>query len=86
MTSEIKEKSVNEVGSNNADKNQVKSKRPCLQVTLVRSPIRQKPRHRLCIKGLGLRRLHQTVLVNDTPSVRGMVNKIGYMVKVEVVV
>lgn len=54
-----------------------------LKVKLVRSPIRQLPNHRLCVKGLGLRRMHQTVEVEDTPSVRGMINKINYLLKVE---
>ena len=54
-----------------------------LKVTLHRSPIRQKPNHRLCVKGLGLRKLGQTVEVEDTPANRGMINKIYYMVNVE---
>jgi ribosomal protein L30, bacterial/organelle len=52
-------------------------------VTLVRSPIRQNPKHKLCVQGLGLRRMHQTVEVEDTPSVRGMINKVNYLVRVE---
>lgn len=55
-----------------------------LKVTLVRSPIRQLPNHKLCVQGLGLKRMHQTVEVEDTPSVRGMINKVYYMVRVEV--
>jgi len=54
-----------------------------LKVTLVRSPIRQLPNHKLCVQGLGLKRMHQTVEVEDTPSVRGMINKVYYMVRVE---
>jgi large subunit ribosomal protein L30 len=52
-------------------------------VTLVRSPIGAQPRHRECVKGLGLKRMHHTVTLEDTPSVRGMANKISYMVRVE---
>lgn len=48
-------------------------------VKLVRSPIGALPKHKLCLKGLGLRRMHQTVEVEDTPAVRGMINKISYM-------
>jgi len=38
--------------------------------------------HKACVKGLGLRRMHQVVEVEDTPATRGMVNKVSYMVKV----
>ena len=54
-----------------------------IRVTLVRSPIGAQPRHRECVRGLGLKRMHQTVILEDTPSVRGMANKINYMVRVE---
>ena len=54
-----------------------------IKVTLVRSPIGYQPKHRECVRGLGLKRMHQTVTLEDTPSVRGMVNKIDYMVRVE---
>ena len=48
-------------------------------VKLVRSPIGALPKHKLCLQGLGLRRMHQSVEVEDTPAVRGMINKISYM-------
>ena len=54
-----------------------------VKVTLVRSPIGSLPKHQLCLQGLGLRRMHQTVEVEDTPAVRGMINKISYMLAVE---
>lgn len=54
-----------------------------LKVTLVRSPIGKLPNHKECVKGLGLRRIGHTVEVEDTPSVRGMINKVNYMVRVE---
>lgn len=38
--------------------------------------------HKACVKGLGLRRMHQSVEVEDTPCTRGMVNKVSYMVKI----
>lgn len=60
-----------------------KSADKTIKVTLVRSPIGTLPRHRECVRGLGLKRMHQTVELEDTPSVRGMVNKINYMVRVE---
>ncbi len=54
-----------------------------VKVTLVRSPIGIQPKHKLCLKGLGLRRMHHTVEVEDTPAVRGMIDKISYMLAVE---
>ena len=54
-----------------------------LKVTLVKSLIGRLPNHRACVRGLGLRRLHHTVEVLDTPENRGMVNKVSYMLKVE---
>ncbi|MCK5128518.1 MAG: 50S ribosomal protein L30, partial [Clostridiales bacterium] len=41
------------------------------------------PAHKACVAGLGLRRMHQTVEVEDTPCTRGMINKVFYMVKAE---
>ena len=54
-----------------------------IKVTLVRSPHGYQPKHRETVRGLGLKRMHQSVVLEDTPSVRGMVNKINYMVRVE---
>ncbi|SFX69162.1 50S ribosomal protein L30 [Marinospirillum alkaliphilum] len=54
-----------------------------LKVTLVRSPIGTLPKHKLCVKGLGLRRIGHQVEVEDTPAVRGMINKVSYMLQVE---
>jgi large subunit ribosomal protein L30 len=60
-----------------------KKKQKQIKVTLVRSPIGFQPKHRECVRGLGLKRLNHAVVLEDTPSVRGMVNKIDYMVRVE---
>ena len=54
-----------------------------LKVTLVRSTAGRLAAHKACVAGLGLRRMHHSVEVIDTPSVRGMINKVNYMVKVE---
>ena len=54
-----------------------------LRVTLVRSMHGRLKRHRDCVRGLGLRRMHHTVEVEDTPCTRGMVNKIAYMLHIE---
>ena len=53
-----------------------------INVKLVKSTIGRLPAHKACVAGLGLRRIHQTVAVEDTPSVRGMINKVSYMVKI----
>jgi large subunit ribosomal protein L30 len=60
-----------------------KKKQKQIKVTLVRSPIGFQPKHRECVRGLGLKRVRHTVVLEDTPSIRGMVNKIDYMVRVE---
>ena len=54
-----------------------------LSVTLVRSKNGRLKSHKACVAGLGLRRMHQTVQVIDTPENRGMINKVQYMLKVE---
>jgi len=54
-----------------------------LKVTLVRSANGRIAAHKACVSGLGLRRMHHTVEVEDTACVRGMINKVNYMVKVE---
>ena len=52
-------------------------------ITLVRSPIGRLKAHKACVSGLGLRRMHQTVSVEDTPFNRGMINTVTYLLKVE---
>ncbi len=59
------------------------NKQKMLKVTLVRSMHGRIKRHQACARGLGLRRMHQTVQVLDTPENRGMINKIGYMLRCE---
>ncbi|MGF1765253.1 50S ribosomal protein L30 [Aliivibrio kagoshimensis] len=54
-----------------------------IKVTQIKSSIGRLPRHKLCLTGLGLRRINHTVEVEDTACVRGMINKVHYMVKVE---
>ena len=53
-----------------------------LTITQTRSEIGRLRRHKACLTGLGLKRVGHTVTVEDSPSVRGMINKISYMVKV----
>lgn len=54
-----------------------------MKITLVRSPIGRLKNHLACLNGLGLRRMHQSVVRQDTAAIRGMVSKVSYMVKVE---
>ncbi|BBD76676.1 50S ribosomal protein L30 [Hydrogenophilus thermoluteolus] len=54
-----------------------------IRVTLVRSLIGTRQDHRATVRGLGLRRLNHTVELPDTPQVRGMIRKVGYLLKVE---
>jgi large subunit ribosomal protein L30 len=54
-----------------------------LSVTLVRSRHGRLASHKACVAGLGLRRMHQTVQVIDTPENRGMINKVQYLLNVE---
>ena len=54
-----------------------------IRVTLVKSVIGTIVSHRACVRGLGLRRMHHTVEVEDTPAVRGMINKVSYLLKWE---
>jgi len=54
-----------------------------IKVTLVKSKHGRLKAHKACVIGLGLRRLHQTVEVIDTPENRGMINKVSYLLRVE---
>ena len=54
-----------------------------LKITLVKSPIGRLKKHKACLVGLGLRRIRQSVEVEDTPSVNGMIRKVSYMVTIE---
>ena len=58
------------------------SDKKTLKIKLVRSPIGCKQDHRATVRGLGLRKLNSESVLEDTPAVRGMINKISYLVKV----
>ena len=58
------------------------TERPMLTVKLVRSAHGRLRRHRACVAGLGLRRIGHVVQVEDTPAVRGMIAKVGYLLDV----
>ncbi|MEJ2346470.1 MAG: 50S ribosomal protein L30 [Gammaproteobacteria bacterium] len=54
-----------------------------LKVTLIKSTAGRLKNHQACVRGLGLRRMHHSVIVDDTPENRGMINKAQYLLKVE---
>jgi len=54
-----------------------------VRVTLVRGVVGTRESHRATVRGLGLRRINHTVELEDTPAVRGMINKVNYLVKCE---
>ena len=54
-----------------------------LKVTLVKSRFGRLKSHKACVAGLGLRKVRQTVTVQDTPENRGMINKVSYLLSVE---
>ncbi len=53
------------------------------RITLKRSPIGTPERHRLVLRGLGLRKIRQSVVRPDTPQVRGLIHKVGYLLEVQ---
>ncbi len=57
--------------------------KPTVSVTLVKSFYGRLPKHRATVTGLGLKRINHTVVLEDTPEVRGMINKVSYLLKVE---
>ncbi|EKD73464.1 MAG: 50S ribosomal protein L30 [uncultured bacterium] len=59
------------------------SKKNKIKVTLIKSAIAAQPKHKKCVKGLGLRRLRHAVILQDNPCIRGMINKIGHLLLVE---
>ena len=54
-----------------------------ITITQIKSSFGRLENHRACVRGLGLRRMHHTVTVQDTPEVRGMIAKVSYMLRVE---
>lgn len=54
-----------------------------IKVTLLKSGIGKNEKIRMTLRGLGLTRLHKTVILNNTPAIRGMIKKVAFMVKVD---
>ena len=53
-----------------------------LKITLVKSYIGRPEKHRKILRGMGLQKLNRTVLLKDTPEIRGMVNKVSHLLSV----
>lgn len=58
------------------------SKKETIKIKLIKSGIGRMKNHKLCIKGLGFKKLNQSIVIEDSPSVRGMINKISDMLEV----
>jgi len=54
-----------------------------IKVTLIKSRHGRLKKHQACVAGLGLRRINHSVVVEDTPENRGMINKVSYLLRVE---
>ncbi len=67
-----------------AETKKAPAKKPTVSVTLVKSFNGRLPSHRATIAGLGLKRINHTVELQDTAEVRGMINKVSYLLRVEV--
>ena len=75
--------STKEVAVKKAPAKKVVTKKATLSVTLIKSFYGRLPVHRATVNGLGLKRINHTVELKDTPQVRGMINKVSYLLKVE---
>ena len=78
-----KKSSTKEVVVKKTPAKKVATKKPILSVTLIKSFYGRLPAHRATVNGLGLKRINHTVVLQDTPEVRGMINKVSYLLKVE---
>jgi len=75
--------SAKEAAVKKAPAKKVATKKTTLSVTLIRSFYGRLPAHRATVNGLGLKRINHKVELQDTPEVRGMINKVSYLLKVE---
>lgn len=57
-------------------------KKETIKIKLIKSGIGRMKNHKLCIKGLGFKKLNQSIVIEDSPSNRGMINKISDMLEV----
>ena len=80
---EAKVESTKVVETKKAPTKKAAPKKKTVSVTLVKSFYGRLPKHRATVTGLGLKRINHTVELEDTPEVRGMINKVSYLLKVE---
>ena len=78
-----KKESTKEVAAKKAPAKKVATNKTTISVTLIKSFYGRLPVHRATVNGLGLKRINHTVELQDTPEVRGMINKVSYLLKVE---
>ena len=78
-----KKSSTKKVAVKKAPAKKVATKKATLSVTLIKSFYGRLPAHRATVHGLGLKRINHKVELQDTPQVRGMINKVSYLLKVE---
>ena len=78
-----KKSSTKAVAAKKAPAKKVATNKTTLSVTLIKSFYGRLPAHRATVNGLGLKRINHTVELQDTPEVRGMINKVSYLLKVE---
>ena len=78
-----KKSSTKAVVAKKAPAKKVATNKTTLSVTLIKSFYGRLPSHRATVNGLGLKRINHTVELQDTPEVRGMINKVSYLLKVE---
>ena len=78
-----KKSSTKAVVVKKAPAKKVATNKSTLSVTLIKSLYGRLPAHRATVNGLGLKRINHTVELQDTPQVRGMINKVSYLLKVE---
>ena len=78
-----KKSSTKKVAVKKAPAKKVATKKATLSVTLIKSFYGRLPAHRATVNGLGLKRINHTVELQDTPEIRGMINKVSYLLKVE---
>ena len=78
-----KKSSTKAVAAKKASAKKVATNKTTLSVTLIKSFYGRLPSHRATVNGLGLKRINHTVELQDTPEVRGMINKVSYLLKVE---
>lgn len=66
-----------------AKEKKIATKKNTVSVTLIKGFYGRLPSHRATVTGLGLKRINHTVELVDTPEIRGMINKVSYLLKVE---